>query len=137
VVLVAPVVPGLDDEVPRVLAAARDAGAARACWAPLRLPGSTAQVFAERLQAALPDAAGRILHLAAEARPGRRASAYAATISRLFEVSSARLGLATEGPRDAGADGPSPFRRPRETAQLGLFSWAGAGPMEPRPCGSG
>jgi DNA repair photolyase len=123
-VLVAPVVPGLDDEVPRVLAAAREAGAARAYWAPLRLPGSTAAVFAERLRRALPDAAERILHLTAEAqaRPGRPAAPYAATIARLFEVAATRTGLLPETPGDDVTGGTSPFRRPAQAAQLQLFS---------------
>jgi DNA repair photolyase len=123
-VLVAPVVPGLDDEVPRVLAAAREAGAAGAHWAPLRLPGSTAAVFEARVRDALPDAAGRILHLVAEAqpRPGRRVTPYAATIAKVFEVAARRHGLGLDEARDEGADGPTPFRRPREADQLPLFS---------------
>jgi DNA repair photolyase len=120
-VIVAPVVPGLDDEIPRVLAAAREAGAARACWAPLRLPGSSAAVFEARVRSALPDAAERMLHLFVEAqpRPGRRAAPYAEAIARLFEVTAGRLGLDLDDVHDGG---PTPFRRPREGAQLRLFS---------------
>ena len=67
-VLVAPVIPGLDDELPRVLAAARDAGAARAGWQLLRLPGPVAPVFEARHPGG-PAGAGR-----ADPAPGPRDS---------------------------------------------------------------
>ena len=48
---VAPVIPGLnDEELPAVLEAAREAGATRAGWVLLRLPGAVATVFEERLR---------------------------------------------------------------------------------------
>jgi len=133
-VVVAPVIPGLDHELPRVLEAARQAGAAKASWVLLRLPGAVAPVFEERLRAALPDAAPRILHLVKETRGGRTYDArfgvrgrgegpYAATVAAVFAKTAARLGFALSpgvGPRpDAPA---STFRRPpRPTAQLALF----------------
>ena len=59
-VSVAPVIPGLnDEEIPRVLAAAREAGATRAHWLLLRLPGPVKEVFEERLRAGIPEL-GRI-----------------------------------------------------------------------------
>lgn len=126
-VVVAPVVPGLDHELPRVLAAARDAGAARAGYVLLRLPGSVADVFEARVREALPDAADRILHLVRETRGGalydprfgargRGEGAYARLIGQLFRVTAARLGLDAPSP----AEGPSTFRPPRH-GQLGLF----------------
>lgn len=128
-VLVAPVIPGLDHEVPRVLAAAREAGAARASWALLRLPGSAAAVFEQRLRAALPDAAARVLHLAGETRDGRTGRGafaarrrgegpYAALVAQVFARHAARLGLDGSDPAPGG---PSPFRRPGAGGQLGLF----------------
>ena len=69
---VAPVIPGLnDEEIPRVLAAAREAGATRAHWLLLRLPGPVKEVFEERLRAALPERAERVLHRIRETRDGK------------------------------------------------------------------
>lgn len=104
---VAPIIPGLNDaEIPNVLAAARDAGATSAGWVLLRLPGPVAQVFEERLRAALPLAVDRVLHRIRETRGGalydprfgvrgRGEGAYADTIRALFETTARRLGLRT------------------------------------------
>jgi DNA repair photolyase len=125
-VIVAPVIPGLnDEEIPRVLAAARQAGATRAHWLLLRLPGPVKAVFEERLRAGIPERAERVLHRIRETRDGRLSDArfgvrgrgegeYARTIAALFDAAASRLGF--EG--GAHAD-PSPFRRPR--AQMTLF----------------
>jgi DNA repair photolyase len=130
-VMLAPVVPGLDDEVPRVLAAAREAGAARARWALPRLPGSVGAVFEARLREALPDAADRVLKLVRETGQGgacgpggaRRRGAYARLVADVFRVSAARLGYPPdEDGGDRRDESPSPFRRPvRTTSQLSLF----------------
>jgi DNA repair photolyase len=130
-VLVAPVVPGLDDELPRVLAAARHAGAAKAGFQILHLPGPVAPVFEERLRAALPEMADRVLHLVREIHGGRLADprfgaryrgegAYAETIAGVFRVACARLGLRTASPSEAAAS-PGTFRRPDRRPQLSLF----------------
>ena len=50
--------------------AARDAGATHASWQLLRLPGSVKAVFEERLRAALPAQAERVLHRIRETRGG-------------------------------------------------------------------
>ncbi len=125
-VLVAPVIPGLnDEEIPRVLAAAREAGATRAHWLLLRLPGPVKEVFEERLREGIPERAGRVLHRIRETRDGKLYDArygvrgrgegeYARSISSLFDASASRLGFET-GERSA----PTPFRRPRP--QLALF----------------
>ncbi len=125
----APIIPGLnDEEIPRVLAAAREAGATRAHWLLLRLPGPVKEVFEERLRAALPERADRVLHRVRETRDGKLYDArfgvrgrgegqYAATIGALFEASASRLGFAS-GDRPPSA----PFRRPR--SQLALFPGA-------------
>ena len=124
--MVAPVIPGLnDEEIPRVLAAAREAGATRAHWLLLRLPGPVKEVFEERLRAALPERAERVLHRIRETHDGKLYDArfgvrgrgegeYARTIAALFEASASRLGYAT------GTDAaPATFLRPRR--QLALF----------------
>jgi DNA repair photolyase len=130
-VLVAPVVPGLDDEIPRVLRAARDAGAVRTGWQLLRLPGSVRPVFERRLREALPEEADRVLHLVRETRGGgaydsrfhhreRGVGSYAAAIGELFRITARRLGLAGA---EAAPPGPSTFRRPpRASPQLSLFA---------------
>jgi DNA repair photolyase len=129
-VLAAPVIPGLDDELPRVLAAAREAGAVSAGWQLLRLPGSVMPVFAERVREALPERADRILHLVRETRGGelndssfdrrfRGEGPYAQAIGAAFRLHAARLGLDRARP---GADPSSAtFRRPGDGRQLGLF----------------
>jgi len=130
-VLLAPVIPGLnDEEVPRVLEAAAAAGARRAGWLLLRLPGSTRTVFEERLRAALPERAGRVLHRIRETRGGglsdsrfgvrgRGEGEYAASIAALFDLAARRLGLETGA---CSAEGESPFRRPaRAGSQLPLL----------------
>jgi DNA repair photolyase len=126
-VSVAPVIPGLnDEEIPRVLAAAREAGATRAHWLLLRLPGPVKAVFEERLRAALPGRAERVLHRIRETHDGklydgrfgvrgRGEGEYARTIGALFDAAAARLGFA---PDPSWRE--SPFRRPRP--QLPLFA---------------
>jgi DNA repair photolyase len=89
-----------------VLAAARDAGATSAGCVLLRLPGPVAEVFEERLRAAMPLAVDRVLHRIRETRGGalndprfgsrgRGEGPYAATIRALFLASARRLGLRT------------------------------------------
>jgi DNA repair photolyase len=102
---VAPVIPGLNDEdIPAILSAARDAGASRAGLVLLRLPGSVKQVFEERLRAALPLQAERVLHRIRETRGGklydarfgvrgRGEGAYSGSIQSLFQATARRLGL--------------------------------------------
>ncbi len=126
-VSVAPVIPGLnDEEIPRVLAAAREAGATRAHWLLLRLPGPVKEVFEERLRAGIPERAERVLHRIRETRDGKLYDArfgvrgrgegeYARSIASLFDAAASRLGF------ESGArSGPTPFRRPR--SQLALFA---------------
>ncbi len=69
---VAPVIPGLSDaDIPAILEAAKAAGARRAGFVFLRLPGSVAQVFEERIRRSLPLRAERILARVREARGGK------------------------------------------------------------------
>ena len=104
-VLVAPTVPGLDDELPRVLAAAAEVGVRRAGWQLLRLPGPVAGIFEERLREALPERAERILQLVRESRGGaalddprfhrrfRGEGPYAEAIAGVFRLTAGGLGM--------------------------------------------
>jgi DNA repair photolyase len=125
---VAPVIPGLNDgEVVPILEAAHAAGAKSAGMVPLRLPGSAAEVFTERIRAALPLRAEKVLKRVREMRGGelndgrfgarmRGSGRYIETVHELFSVTLTRLGYETREvtPR------ASAFRRPAR-GQLGLF----------------
>src|SRR5580692_5066824 len=127
-VMVAPIIPGLNDEdIVHVLEAARNAGATRAGSVLLRLPGPVKEVFTERLKAALPLRAERVLNRIRETRGGalydarfavrgRGQGPYADAIAALFAQTIQRLDMASE---DWGTEMATPFRRPR--GQLGLF----------------
>ncbi len=131
---VAPIIPGLSDEdLVQVLTAARDAGATRAGYVLLRLPGSVREVFESRLRAALPLRAERVLHRLRETRGGqlydsrygvrgRGEGLYAQTIQTLFEGTARRLGFRLGFDDEAASPAPTPFRRPKKPSpQLGLF----------------
>jgi len=104
---VAPIIPGLNDQdMPRILTAAREAGAQSAGFVLLRLPGSVKEVFEERLRASLPLQAERVLHRIRETRGGRLydprfgvrgrgEGALSASIQTLFHATARRLGLQT------------------------------------------
>jgi DNA repair photolyase len=128
-VMVGPIIPGLNDEdIGNILQAARDAGAGFARSVLLRLPGPVKQVFEDRLRAALPLRADRVLQRIRDTRGGkmndsrfgvraRGEGPYADAIVALFAQTAARLGLPTSSAEEDRE--PSPFRRP--TGQLGLF----------------
>jgi DNA repair photolyase len=128
-VMVAPIIPGLNDEdMGEVLRAARDAGATYAGMVLLRLPGPVKDVFESRLRASLPLRADRIVRRIQETRGGkmydsrfgvrgRGEGPYAAAITSLFERTANKLGFETRPHEETPA--PSTFRRPR--GQLGLF----------------
>ena len=130
-VLVAPIIPGVSDEgLADVLEAAREAGARSAGYVLLRLPGPVQAVFEERLRAALPLRAEKVLSRLKETRGGalyqskfgermRGTGHYAEAIAAAFEVTRRKLGF-----EDSRVDvpGPSTFRRPMKLErQLGLF----------------
>jgi DNA repair photolyase len=135
--MVAPVIPGLNDrQLPDLMRRARDAGAQSASWTLLRLPGPVKAVFEERVRAALPLAADKILGRIRETRGGTRLSdsrfhsrhrgqgEYADLISSIFSVTAARLGLRPHRGEDGveEEDPPSTFRRPpHRVRQLSLF----------------
>jgi len=128
---VAPMIPGLGDEdIARILEAAAAAGARRAGFVFLRLPGSVAPVFEERLRQNLPLRAERVLGRVREARGGklydsrwgvrgRGEGRYAEAARALFESTARRVGLATGC---MGGDDTATFRRPdRPGRQLPLL----------------
>ena len=115
---VAPIIPGLNDQdIPKILAAARDAGARSAGHVLLRLPGPVKAVFEERLRAALPLTADRVLHRVRETRGGqlydsrfgvrgRGEGNYAEAIHALFEAAATRHGFRRGAiPSDVQVDG--------------------------------
>jgi DNA repair photolyase len=106
-VMVAPVIPALNDhEIEDILAAARAAGAGAAAYVLLRLPNEINDLFQEWLREQAPDRAQRILRHIREARGGRLndpefgsrmrgAGPYADLIARRFRLATARLGFGT------------------------------------------
>jgi DNA repair photolyase len=132
-VAVAPVIPGLNDEdMVRVLTAAREAGATRAFYTLLRLPGPVQAVFEERLREKLPLRAERVLHRIRETRGGelndprfrtrmRGEGLYADTIHKLFHTTARRVGLSDAWSSEE-EQRQSPFRRPMKPGtQLSFF----------------
>jgi DNA repair photolyase len=128
-VMVAPVVPGLnDEEIPRILRAAADAGAQSAAWVLLRLPRPVDDLFAAWLAQHFPERRQRVLGRIRECRAGRLSDSefgrrmrgegvYAEQIAALFRTAA----------RGCGLDRPLPplntsaFRRPpRAGEQLRL-----------------
>ena len=133
-VAVAPIIPGLNDEdMVRVLTAAREAGATRAFSTLLRLPGPVQAVFEQRLRDKLPLRAERVLHRIRETRGGelndsrfkvrmRGEGLYADTIHRLFATTARRLGFKTSMSLEGGGESESTFRRPMKAGtQLSFF----------------
>jgi len=129
-VLVAPVIPAVNDhELEAILAAAAAAGARRAGWILLRLPREVRGLMAEWLAAHRPLAAGRVMSLLRSTRGGRDSDprfhsrmrgegAYADLIERRFDAAVRRLGL------EAGPAPPldaSQFRVPASGGQLALW----------------
>jgi DNA repair photolyase len=134
-VMVAPIIPGLnDEEMCDVLHAAKEAGAQFANFTLVRLPGAVKDVFEERVRAALPLRADRILRRIRETRGGKmndprfgsRGSGegpYADSIGALFEATTRKLGLET-GRQGWDETPATTFERPvarKQKTQLGLF----------------
>jgi DNA repair photolyase len=120
-----------------VLERAAAAGATWAGWVLLRLPGAVKQVFEDRIRAAMPLAADKILHRIRETRGGdklydarfgvrgRGEGVYAQMIQTMFDATVRRLGLDhrnRDGAMYTEAEAPTTFRRPaKPTSQLSLF----------------
>jgi DNA repair photolyase len=127
---IAPTIPGLSADIPGLLQRAKDCGATRAFINMLRLPGSVAPYFEQRLREKLPTRAERVLNRIRDARGGKlNSSAFGERMrgkgqywdaqERLFQVYSKRLGF---NERRVGSEHharPNTFRRP--SAQGSLF----------------
>lgn len=125
---IAPVIPGLTTDIPELLKRAKDAGAKHAFINMLRLPGSVAPYFQERLHAKLPTKANRILNRIKEAREGKLNSSvfgermrgkgqYWEATERLFRIHCERLGFNKKLER--ARESTTTFRRP--SLQSSLF----------------
>ena len=128
-VALAPLIPGLNDSaIPEILERARDAGARHAFCILLRLPAEVRPVFEERLRAALPLRAERVLSSLARMRPRgssafgermRGRGAHWEVVHDLFRVTCRRLGLAHTEREAAPVELLTP--RQRGECQLELF----------------
>jgi DNA repair photolyase len=129
-VIVAPVIPGLTDhELPRILEAAKDAGATDAGFVPLRLPWAVKDLFSSWLETHFPDRKEKVLNRIRSLRGGalndpnchsrmRGEGPWAEQLRQMFKVTTARLGL-NEGRYQSST---AHFRRPMAAGdQLGLF----------------
>jgi DNA repair photolyase len=125
---IAPVIPGLTSDIPELLKRAKEAGATQAFISMLRLPGSVAPYFEQRLRETLPTKADRVLNRIREARDGKLNSsvfgermrgkgAYWQAIYRLFKIHCDRLGFNQKKPSEVNER--NGFRRP--SAQQSLF----------------
>lgn len=128
-VMVAPVIPGLNDhETPAILSAARDAGATAAGYTLLRLPLAVKDVFLDWLTCHYPDRASKVESFIRSTRGGkvnesnfgqrmRGTGVMAEQIKQTFELFARKRGYAKAPPLNAAA-----FRPPRPmTGQLELF----------------
>lgn len=127
-VLVAPVIPGLNDhEIPNLLTDAANAGARFAGYTLLRLPHAVKDIFRAWLETHFPDRVDRVLGRIRELRGGalnvsdfatrlRGSGAPADDLANLFRISRRRAGLEGKRPPLSTAA----FRRPAGP-QLELF----------------
>ncbi len=129
-VMVAPVVPGLnDEEIPAILAAAAAAGAMASGWILLRLPPPVDALFERWLGEQFPQRRERVMHRIRSCRDGhtsdsrfgrrmRGQGVYAEQIAALYRAAARRAGLDRPPPPYSTAA----FRRPpRAGDQLSLF----------------
>lgn len=120
-VLVAPVIPALNDhEIPAVLAAAKAAGAVWACTEIVRLPLTVAPVFEEWLECHVPEKKDKILGRIRQIRGGKLNDArfgsrmrgegiFAEQIHQIFEIARRKAGIPERSPELCTAA----FRRPQ------------------------
>lgn len=128
-VMVAPIIPGLNDnEIPAILKAAKDAGATAAGQILLRLPLTVAPVFEEWLKRCQPLKADRIMGRIQQTRDGQiNSSEFGQRMTGSGEIADQIQSLLTVFKRQLDLDGPLPdydcsqFRRPAEAKQPWLF----------------
>src|SRR5258707_1545525 len=125
---IAPTIPGLSTDIPGLLQRAKDCGATKAFINMLRLPGSVAPYFEQRLREKLPTKADRVLNRIRDARGGKLNSSvfgermrgkgqYWDATERLFKIHCERLGFNRKRTHKTVAN--TTFRRP--SAQASLF----------------
>lgn len=126
---IAPVIPGLNDsDIPRLLKRAKEAGAGEAFINILRLPGSVAPYFEQRLRERLPTRAERVLARLREAREGRLNDSrfgermrgrgeYWRVVEQSFKVHCRRLGF-NQSDSSSYPARPNTFRRPSPQGTL-------------------
>jgi DNA repair photolyase len=126
---IAPTIPGLTSDIPELLQRAKECGATKAFINMLRLPGSVAPYFEQRLREKLPSRANRVLNRIRDARGGKLNSSvfgdrmrgkgeYWNAQEKLFEVYCKRLGF---NERRVGSDtheNNHTFRRPGPQGSL-------------------
>jgi len=124
-VLVAPIIPGLNDaEIPRILERAREAGARSASWVLLRLPPPLDGLFTSWIERHYPERAARVLNRIRECRGGRLSDSrfgarmrgegpYADQLAGLFSVAARRADLHQPLPPLSTAH----FRRPAQAGE--------------------
>lgn len=128
-VSLAPTIPGLNEgDIPEILKRAKDAGAGFAFHSLVRLSGSVADVFQEKIQNSLPpERVDRILKRIREVRGGKLNDSrwghrmeghgtYWQAVAQLFAVARKKYGM-EDFPRPPQ---PSPFRIPNSQLELGL-----------------
>lgn len=125
-VLVAPIIPGLNDhEIPAVLAAAKEAGAQCAGYVMLRLPYAVKELFEQWLEQHYPERKAKVLGLIRDLRGGKLSDSrfgvrmtgegeYAESVRQMFALARRRVGLDKGGP----ALSTAAFRRPGGTQRL-------------------
>jgi DNA repair photolyase len=127
---IAPTIPGLSTDIPGLLQRAKDCGATKAFINMLRLPGSVAPYFEQRLREKLPLKADRVLNRIRDARGGKLNSStfhermhgkgqYWNAQEKLFEVYCKKLGFNEQRVGTDNAQKIHTFRRP--SAQAVLF----------------
>src|SRR5712664_1169130 len=118
---IAPTIPGLSTDIPGLSQRAKDCGATKAFINMLRLPGSVAPYFEQRLREKLPTKADRVLNRIRDARGGKLNSSvfgermrgkgqYWSATERLFKIHSERLGFNRANRHASRAE--TTFRRP-------------------------
>ena len=117
---ISPIIPGLNDEdIPKLLRRARQAGAREAMSTLLRLAKSVEAVFVERMSAAFPERFSKMTHRIQEVRRGAMTDGaffsrhhgdgpYWTMIERLFSVAKRKAGF----PESDDEVVPQTFRRP-------------------------
>lgn len=129
-VMVAPVIPALnEEEIERILDAAYAAGAREAGYVLLRLPLEVRGLFVEFLERCYPDRAKKVMAAMKDTRGGREydsrwglrmsgSGPHAWQIGRRFEIATRRLGL-NKNKTHLRTD---LYVSPRDAAQLDLFA---------------